>query len=53
VHREHLALLDAIRAGDPGAARSAAVAHLQKAAARLELSLPGRDEHGEIAGTDN
>jgi GntR family transcriptional repressor for pyruvate dehydrogenase complex len=49
VHREHLLLLDAIRAGDPAAARAAAMAHLQKAAARLELSLPGRDAHGEIA----
>jgi GntR family transcriptional regulator, transcriptional repressor for pyruvate dehydrogenase complex len=48
VHREHLLLLDAIRAGNPAAARAAAMAHLQNAAARLDLSLPGRDSHGEI-----
>jgi GntR family transcriptional regulator, transcriptional repressor for pyruvate dehydrogenase complex len=52
VHREHMLLLDAIRAGDPMAARSAVMSHLRKAAARLELSLPGRDAQGEVAGPD-
>lgn len=50
VHREHMLLFDAIRAGDPVAARSAAMSHLRKAAARLELSMPGRDTQGEVAG---
>ncbi|HEY1610090.1 MAG TPA: FCD domain-containing protein [Paraburkholderia sp.] len=48
VHREHARLFDAIAAGDPAAARAAAMSHLKRAAARLELTLPGRDEHGEI-----
>lgn len=43
VHREHVLVFDAIRAGDSRAARSAAIAHLQCAAARLNLSIPGRD----------
>lgn len=40
VHREHLAIYEAIRAADPDAAREAAVAHLRGASARLELALP-------------
>jgi DNA-binding FadR family transcriptional regulator len=48
VHREHVHLFEAIRAGDPVAARAAAMTHLRQAAARLELSMPGRDDHGEI-----
>ncbi len=32
------------------AARSAAMSHLRKAAARLDLSMPGRDKQGEVAG---
>jgi GntR family transcriptional repressor for pyruvate dehydrogenase complex len=43
VHREHVRVFEAIRAGDPLAARAAAMAHLRSAAARLELSMPGRE----------
>ena len=43
VHREHVRIFDAIHAGDPLAARIAATSHLQRAAARLNLSIPGRD----------
>ncbi len=43
VHREHVRIFDAIRAGDPLAARLAATSHLQRAAARLNLSISGRD----------
>jgi GntR family transcriptional regulator, transcriptional repressor for pyruvate dehydrogenase complex len=43
VHREHIRVFDAIRAGDPVAARIAATSHLQNAAARLNLVMPGRD----------
>lgn len=39
VHREHLAVFEAVRAGDPAAARRAAVAHLRGASARLGLDL--------------
>lgn len=48
VHREHVRLFEAIDAGDPVAARAAAIAHLGEAAARLDLAMPGRDAHGEI-----
>jgi DNA-binding FadR family transcriptional regulator len=37
VHQEHLAIFQAIRAGDPELARAAAVSHLRGAAARLGL----------------
>lgn len=43
VHCEHLRVFDAIRARDPVAARSAATSHLWRAAARLNLPIPGRD----------
>ena len=43
VHREHVRVFDAIRAGDPVAARIAATSHLQNAAARLNLTIPGRE----------
>jgi GntR family transcriptional repressor for pyruvate dehydrogenase complex len=43
VHREHVRIFDAIRAGDPLAARLAATSHLQRAAARLNLPISGRD----------
>lgn len=43
VHREHVRVFEAIRAGDPVAARIAATSHLQNAAARLNLAIPGRD----------
>jgi len=43
VHREHVRIFDAIRAGDALAARSAATSHLQSAAARLGLDISGRD----------
>lgn len=48
VHREHMSLFDAIRQGNPAAARTAAMSHLRQAAARLELSMPGRDAKGEV-----
>lgn len=41
VHEEHVAVFDAIRAGDPERARAAATAHLRQAAARLGLALDG------------
>lgn len=43
VHREHVRIFDAIRAGDALAARTAATSHLHSAAARLNLDIPGRD----------
>jgi GntR family transcriptional regulator, transcriptional repressor for pyruvate dehydrogenase complex len=43
VQREHLAVYEAIRAGDPVAARGAVMLHLQRAACHLELDIPGRD----------
>ncbi|WP_020201192.1 MULTISPECIES: FadR/GntR family transcriptional regulator [Cupriavidus] len=42
VHQEHLAIFHAIRAGDAGLARAAAVSHLQGAAARLGLPVAPR-----------
>jgi DNA-binding FadR family transcriptional regulator len=39
VHREHIAIFDAIRDQDEAAARQAAVDHLTRAAARLSISL--------------
>jgi DNA-binding FadR family transcriptional regulator len=39
VHREHVALFEAIRAQDEAAARQAAIDHLSRAAARLSISL--------------
>lgn len=42
VHAEHEAIVAAIRRGDAGAARAAAVAHLQNAARRLGLALRAR-----------
>jgi len=39
VHREHIALFDAIRDKDETAARQAAIDHLSRAAARLSISL--------------
>lgn len=39
VHEEHVAVFEAIRAGDPVRARAAAEAHLRQAAARLGLGL--------------
>ncbi|SOZ37746.1 FadR/GntR family transcriptional regulator [Cupriavidus neocaledonicus] len=44
VHAEHEAIVTAIRRGDAGAARAAAVAHLQSAARRLGLTLRVRDD---------
>jgi DNA-binding FadR family transcriptional regulator len=43
VHREHVRVFEAIRAGDSRAARIAATSHLRRAAARLNLPIPGRD----------
>ena len=37
VHQEHVAVFEAIRAGNPEQARQAAVFHLQQAARRLQL----------------
>ena len=39
VHQEHVAVYDAILAGDPDRARLAATRHLQQAASRLRLDL--------------
>jgi GntR family transcriptional repressor for pyruvate dehydrogenase complex len=39
VHREHIALFEAIRDKDEAAARQAAIDHLTRAAARLSISL--------------
>lgn len=39
VHQEHVAVFDAIRAGDSDRARLAATRHLQQAASRLQLDL--------------
>jgi GntR family transcriptional regulator, transcriptional repressor for pyruvate dehydrogenase complex len=49
VHREHVRLFEAIRAGDPVAARVAAMSHLREAAARLDLTIEGRDARGEVS----
>jgi GntR family transcriptional repressor for pyruvate dehydrogenase complex len=49
VHREHVQLFEAIRAGDPVAARAAAMSHLHNAAARLDLTIQGRDALGEVS----
>jgi GntR family transcriptional regulator, transcriptional repressor for pyruvate dehydrogenase complex len=38
--REHAALYRAIKAGDPSAARKAAIAHLRGAAGRMRIDLP-------------
>ncbi|KXU85527.1 GntR family transcriptional regulator [Paraburkholderia monticola] len=46
---EHLRVFEAIRAGDPLAARAAAMAHLRCATARLNLSIPGRDALSDAA----
>ena len=43
VRREHRAVFDAIRVRDPRGARAAVMLHLQRAACRLELDIPGRD----------
>jgi GntR family transcriptional regulator, transcriptional repressor for pyruvate dehydrogenase complex len=43
VQREHLAVFEAIRAGDANRARAAVMLHLQRAACHLELDIPGRD----------
>ncbi|MHB1669616.1 FadR/GntR family transcriptional regulator [Thiomonas sp.] len=43
VHQEHVAVFEAIRAGDPLLARAAALTHLLRASARLGLTLPGRE----------
>ncbi|MDN7181530.1 FadR family transcriptional regulator [Caballeronia sp. SEWSISQ10-4 2] len=43
VQREHVRVFEAIRAGDSRAARIAATSHLRRAAARLNLKIPGRD----------
>ena len=50
VHAEHEAIVAAIRRGDAGAARAAAVAHLQSAARRLGLSLRARDDAAMAPG---
>jgi len=51
VQAEHRAVFDAIRVGDPVAARAAVMVHLQRAACRLELDIPGRDrETGMLTG---
>jgi DNA-binding FadR family transcriptional regulator len=39
VHREHIAIFEAIRDRDEGKARQAAIDHLSRAAARLSISL--------------
>ncbi|MGV7244665.1 FadR/GntR family transcriptional regulator [Caballeronia sp. M23-90] len=44
VHREHVRIFDAIRAGDALAARTAATSHLQNAAARLNLDITPRQQ---------
>ena len=41
--REHRAVFEAIRAHDSRAARAAIMAHLQRAACRLALDIPGRN----------
>lgn len=43
VQREHVAIYEAIRAGDPEEARAAMLVHLEEAAMRLELDLPRRN----------
>jgi DNA-binding FadR family transcriptional regulator len=43
VHREHVRIFEAIRAGDALAAREAATSHLRSAASRLGLDISGRD----------
>src|SRR5690606_31839594 len=43
VHQEHVDIYDAIAAGEPQAARQAAVRHLQCAAARLQLDFSAAD----------
>ncbi|SOZ15972.1 putative transcriptional regulator, GntR family [Cupriavidus taiwanensis] len=50
VHAEHEAIVAAIRRGDAGAARAAAVAHLESAARRLGLSLRTRDDAATAPG---
>jgi len=40
---EHVQIFEAIRDGNPVAASAAAMKHLRCAAARLDLSIPGRD----------
>ncbi|WP_233862651.1 FadR/GntR family transcriptional regulator [Paraburkholderia adhaesiva] len=42
VQREHVAIYEAIRVGDPDAARAAVMSHLEEAAIHLELDLPRR-----------
>jgi DNA-binding FadR family transcriptional regulator len=48
VQREHIAIYEAIRMGDPEMARAAAISHLQEAAVHLELNIPPRDK---VTGT--
>jgi GntR family transcriptional regulator, transcriptional repressor for pyruvate dehydrogenase complex len=43
VQREHIAIYEAIHAGDPEAARAAVLVHLEEAAIHLELDLPRRN----------
>src|SRR3546814_149829 len=43
VQREHIAIFEAIRRGDPEMARAATISHLQEAAVHLELNIPPRD----------
>ncbi|SPA00548.1 putative transcriptional regulator, GntR family [Cupriavidus taiwanensis] len=50
VHAEHEAIVAAIRRGDAGAARAAAVAHLESAARRLGLPLRTRDDAATVPG---
>jgi GntR family transcriptional repressor for pyruvate dehydrogenase complex len=44
VQKEHIAVFEAIKAGDAHGARAAVMFHLQRAAGHLELDIPSRDQ---------
>jgi GntR family transcriptional regulator, transcriptional repressor for pyruvate dehydrogenase complex len=44
VQKEHIAVFEAIKAGDANGARVAVMFHLQRAAGHLELDIPSRDQ---------
>jgi GntR family transcriptional repressor for pyruvate dehydrogenase complex len=44
VQQEHIAVFEAIKAGDANGARAAVMFHLQRAAGHLELNIPSRDQ---------
>jgi len=50
VQREYVAIYEAIRAGDPQAARAAVLVHLEEAAVHLGLDLPQRNVAAGAAG---